>query len=292
MTLEEFSLVLSELRRKFIYIAAVFGAGAIISFSWMGSLIRKIESDMFWQLNIPANSGSAGRLVEISQNLSFLSQELEAKNPLIAHNLIAISQELFNLSQNVNLYKPTIIYLTPMEVLLLKFKMSIVLGILFASPLIIYYVIKGARTRFGNAVSINKSLFVSTVVASIILFILGVAYSYRYMLPFFLKFLYQDALNLGISATFSVYSFIYFVVSTTVIMGLAFELPIVLTLLVHLGITNRKTLASYRRHAYIILLIVAAVITPDPTMFSQIMVTVPFIVLYEISLVIMRLTGK
>jgi sec-independent protein translocase protein TatC len=112
------------------------------------------------------------------------------------------------------------------------------------------------------------------------------------MLPFFLDFIYQDAYNLGINANFSVYEFISFVVMTTVILGAAFELPVILTFLVHLGVTSRKTLANYRRHAYILLLIIAAWITPDPTMAMQIMVTLPFIVLYEASLVVMRLTGK
>jgi len=77
-----------------------------------------------------------------------------------------------------------------------------------------------------------------------------------------------------------------------VIIGTAFELPVILTLLVNLGVTSRKTLAYYRRHAYIMLLIVAAWITPGPDIFSQIMVTVPFVVLYEASLLLMRFTGK
>jgi sec-independent protein translocase protein TatC len=79
---------------------------------------------------------------------------------------------------------------------------------------------------------------------------------------------------------------------TTVILGAAFELPVILIFLVHLGVLSRKTLSNYRKHAYIILLIIAAWVTPDPTMFTQIMVALPFIVLYEASLVVMILTGK
>lgn len=79
---------------------------------------------------------------------------------------------------------------------------------------------------------------------------------------------------------------------TTVVIGASFELPVILTLLVRLGITSKETLAHYRRHAYILLLIIAAWVTPDPTMFSQIMVTVPFVVLYEASLLVIRVTGR
>jgi sec-independent protein translocase protein TatC len=131
-----------------------------------------------------------------------------------------------------------------------------------------------------------------TILASLLLFLIGAGYSYYYMLPFFLSFIYQDAYNLGINANFSVYEFISFIVMTTVILGAAFELPVILTFLVHLGVLSRKTLTNYRKHAYIFLLIIAAWVTPDPTMFTQIMVALPFIVLYEASLVVMRLTGK
>ncbi len=213
---------------------------------------------------------------------------------MISENLTRASNDILNISQNLHLYKPNIIYLTPMEVLMLEFKMSLVFGILIVSPLILYYVYRGARGRITSLPFIRdkKTLVVSTILASIALFLIGAGYAYFYMLPFFLGFLYQDAMNLGINATFSIYEFISFIVLTTVILGIAFELPVILTFLVHLGVTSRKTLAHYRRHAYIILLIIAAWVTPDPTMFTQVMVALPFIILYEASLVVMRLTGK
>lgn len=99
-------------------------------------------------------------------------------------------------------------------------------------------------------------------------------------------------MSLGINANFSIYEFIYFIVMTTVIMGAAFELPLILNLLVRFGVTTRKTLSYYRRHAYILLLVIAAWITPGPDIFSQLMVTVPFVILYEASLLLMRLTGR
>jgi sec-independent protein translocase protein TatC len=258
----------------------------------MGSLILKIQSDMFWHLNIPVNIDVSGKLVDISRSLTAMSGELAKGNQAIAHNLTLISGELVNISMNLNTFKPNIVYLAPMEVVMLKFKMSVVFGLLVTSPLILYYAVKAIRKRFGISVPFSRSLVVYTAVSAIGLFLLGAAYAYNYMLPFFLGFLYQDAIDMGVNATFSVYSFIYFVISTTLIIGLTFELPIILTLLVHLRLTDRKKLVYYRRHAYIVLLIIAAVITPDPTFVSQIMVTVPFIVLYEVSLLLMKFTGK
>lgn len=290
MAFENFSALISELRKKLFYIAVVFGAGAIISFSFMGDVIKKIEYDMFFRLNLPGKPDASGQLIDISHNLASLSNEVN--NSIIAENLTRLSGELINISRSLNLYKPNIVYLTPMEVLMLEFKMSLIFGLLLASPLILYYAYRGVRGRLGKIIPVSKSLIILTIAASTALFLIGAGYAYFYMLPFFLSYIYQDAMSLGINANFSVYEFIYFIAMTTVILGAAFELPVILTLLVHLGVTSRQTLARYRKHAYILLLVIAAWVTPDPTMFSQIMVTVPFVVLYEASLFVIRFTGK
>ncbi len=294
MAFEGIFSAISELKKKLFYIVAVFGAGAIISFSYMGDVIKKIENDMFWRMDIPGRPDASKQLLDISNNLTSMSNQMADNNSIIAQNLSRASGELINLSQNLNLYKPNIVYLTPMEVLMLEFKMSLVFGILIVSPLILFYAYRGLKGKLSSIRFIheNKSLIVVTILASVVLFLIGAGYSYYYMLPFFLSFIYQDAYNLGINANFSVYEFISFIVMTTVILGVAFELPVILTFLAHLGVTSRKTLANYRKHAYIILLIIAAWVTPDPTMFMQIMVALPFIALYEASLVVMRLTGK
>jgi len=286
--------IISELKKKIVYIFVLFGAGAVISFSYMGEVIKKIESDMFYGMSIPDKPDASKQLFDISNNLSTISKQLADNNSIIAQNLSGVSGELLNISRNLNLYNPNIIYLTPMEVVMLEFKMSIIFGILIASPLIMFYAYRGARKQLANInlIQVKTTLVVSTILASLALFLVGASYAYFYMLPFFLEFLYKDAMSLGINANFSIYEFISFIVLTTVILGFAFELPVILTFLVHLGVISRKTLTHYRKHAIVILLIIAAWITPDPTMLTQVMVALPFIILYEASLVVMRLTGK
>ena len=294
MSFEGFFLIIAELKKKFIHILAVFTAGALISFSYMGDIIKKIESDMFWRLNIQNGPDTIKQLLDISRDLASISGRLADNDPIIAQNLTKASSDILNISQSLNIYKPNIIYLTPMEVLMLEFKMSLVFGILIVFPLVLFYAYRGARESLTNISFVRgkKNLVILTIISSLILFLIGAGYAYYYMLPFFLDFLYKDAMSLGINANFSIYEFISFIVLTTVILGDAFELPVILTFLVHLGITSKKTLAHYRKHAYVILLIIAAWVTPDPTMFTQVMVAIPFIVLYEASLVVMRLTGK
>ncbi|MCE8422980.1 MAG: twin-arginine translocase subunit TatC [Candidatus Methanoperedens sp.] len=291
MTFEDISRIFFELKKKLIYMIVIFGAASIISFPYMGEIIKKIEYDMFYKLNLPGNTDISVQLAGISGNISLISRELP-DNPVIASNLSKISQELFNISHNLKVQNPSMGYLTPMEVLMLEFKMSLIIGVIITSPLIFYYGYRGLKGKLPNIVVANKYSIILVLLSAVGLFLLGATYSYFYMLPFFLSYIYQDALSLGINATFSIYEFIYFIVLTTVILGFSFELPLILTLLVRSGITSRRSLSYYRKHAYIIMLIIAAWVTPDPTMFSQVMMMLPFVVLYEVSLLLMRITGK
>ncbi|NJD75832.1 MAG: hypothetical protein FIB08_01865 [Candidatus Methanoperedens sp.] len=295
MGLEDFSRIIAELRKKLIYIAAVFGIVSIMSFPYMGEVIKKIENDLYYSqindLNLSSGTNASRQLVDISHNLSLISNDVASS--AITQNLTKISSELLNISHNLNSQGPKIVTLTPLEGLMIQFKMSLMFGAIVASLLVIYYAYRGFKGRLPSAVSVNKSLIIIAVLISIILFLLGAAYSYFYMLPFFLKYTLEDTIiNLEANPNYSLYEFISFVVMTMVILGFSFELPLVMTILVRFGITSRKTLAHYRKHAYIILLIVAAWVTPDPTMFSQIMVMLPFVILYEASLLGMKMMGK
>ena len=290
MAMEEVGRILGELKKKLVYIVALFAIGTIGSFSFMGELIKKIEYDMFWRLSL--SPGTAGQLVNISKNLSFISEKLAENNSAISHNLTLMSGELLNISSNLNLQTPAIVYLSPMEVLMLEMKLSLICGAIITLPLVLYYAYMGLKGKIRKVLPVSGSTLIFILFAAVILFLLGAGYSYYFMLPFFLGYIYQDAASLGVNATFSVYEFIYFIVMTTVLFGISFEVPLLLTMLSRLGITSRQTLAHYRRHAYVILLIISAWVTPDPTMFSQVMLMLPFVILYEISLIVMRVTGK
>lgn len=292
MALEELTGILVELKRKLIYTVALFATGSIVSFPYMEDLINKIKYDMFTRLQIPGKPDQAAQLLNISNNLSIISGKLAENSSAISRNLTAMSGELLNISRNLNYQTPEIVYLTPMEVLMLELKLSLICGALITLPLVLFYAYKGIRGRIKTVLPVSSGTLILIFFSGVILFLIGAGYAYYYMLPLFLNYIYQDAASMGVNATFSVYEFIYFIVVTTALFGLSFELPLLLTMMSRLGIASRQTLSHYRRHAYVILLIIAAIVTPDPTMFSQIMLMVPFVVLYEISLILMRITGK
>ncbi|MDI9394396.1 MAG: Sec-independent protein translocase TatC [Euryarchaeota archaeon] len=186
-----------------------------------------------------------------------------------------------------------LVYVSPLEVMMLKLKLSIIIGLLFTLPIIAFYTYRAISRKYSIKIplSIGKGQFFFLIIAAVLMFAIGVAYSYFLMLPLLLKFLYMDADISGVTATYSIFKFISFIATTTAIFGLVFELPIVLTFLTRNGFVKYSTLVTYRRHIYVLVMVIAAAVTPGADVFSQIMVAVPMVVFFEISMLIVRMIG-
>ncbi len=181
-----------------------------------------------------------------------------------------------------------VIYLTPLEVLILKLKISIAIGALIALPLIVFEGYRILRERFPHLKNLGKSSIVLGAILAIFLFILGVIYTYFLMLPIFFKYLYEDAASIGVEATFSILEFVNFVLICCILFGLVFEMPILISMLVRLGVVDRSTLKYYRRHAYLLIVIAATWVTPGVDIISPILLTFPMIFFYELSILITK----
>jgi len=183
-----------------------------------------------------------------------------------------------------------VVVLTPVEAILLELKMALTVGILLALPFIAYYA-HGALKERGMARGGKKSFTLLVGILAVLMFFLGVSYSYFVMLPIVLGFLNMLAAGTGAISNWSLESYIHFVVMMSVAFGLVFEMPIVLPLLVRSGIVEYGTLAGHRKHAIILIFLSAAIITP-PDVVSLLMIGLPMILFYELSLLIIRLTTK
>lgn len=117
-------------------------------------------------------------------------------------------------------------------------------------------------------------------VLSIVLFIAGVWMGYQFTLPFALKAMFGLHGWLGVSAEWTLTSYVAFATQLLIAFGLAFELPVVLLVLGRLGLITSQTLRTYRRHAIVGILTIAMILTP-PDIFSQILMGIPLILLYE-----------
>jgi sec-independent protein translocase protein TatC len=180
--------------------------------------------------------------------------------------------------------KQQITTFSPAEPFMVSFKVWVVVGIMLASPYLIYQF----WAFVGPAFSSNeKRYFVPVVVACAGLFLGGVAFAYALVLPKGLNFL----LNFN-SPYFNVQNrasdYFTFVVLFLLAFGLTFEMPVVIVLLAKVGVVDDKFLRKNRRYAILINAVLAAVLTPSQDAFSMLAMFVPLVILYEVSIVLAR----
>lgn len=157
---------------------------------------------------------------------------------------------------------------------------SIVGGVVLAFPFIVYqiwgFVNPGLKTN-------EKSATRGIVGWASLLFILGIAFGYFIIAPLTVQFFGNYTMSDEIMNIPTIGDYIGIITSTTFWTGLLFELPVIIYILTRLGIVGPEFLRTYRKHAVVVVLIVSAVITP-PDFFSQIVVAIPILLLYEISI--------
>ncbi|TDE10048.1 twin-arginine translocase subunit TatC [Dyadobacter psychrotolerans] len=118
------------------------------------------------------------------------------------------------------------------------------------------------------------------------LFFSGVLFGYYIVSPLAINFLANYTLDESIINEFSLASYISLVATLTLACGVAFQLPIVVFVLSKVGVLTPSFMREYRKHSMIVILIVAAIITPSPDLYSQILVAIPLLLLYEISIMV------
>jgi len=157
---------------------------------------------------------------------------------------------------------------------------SVVAGFIMAFPYVLWEIwrfIKPAMKENEQKYS-SGGVFISSV-----LFLMGILFSYFIIVPLTVNFLGSYQVSSSVYNQISLSSYINTVVSVTFSVGLVFELPIMVYFLTKIGILTPEFMKNNRKYMYVIMLILAAIITP-PDMFSQILVVMPLIVLYEFSI--------
>lgn len=120
-----------------------------------------------------------------------------------------------------------------------------------------------------------------------VLFIAGVLMSYFVLFPISFRFLGTYSVADKVHSTITLDSYISTFTSLTLIMGVVFQLPVVAFFLGKLGIISSSMLTQYRKHAFILIMFVAAIITP-PDIMTLVLVTVPLYLLYEVSIRVVK----
>ena len=174
--------------------------------------------------------------------------------------------------------------LRPFGQAFLYFKVILITGLIIASPWVLWNVWRFiAPGLYENERNWARRITVLTTFC----FLFGVAFAYFVMLPGMMEFSVSFG-SKNIENNYDVNEYFGFVTTTLLASGLIFELPMITYVLARVGIVSAALMRKYRRHAFVVILIVAAVLTPSPDPINQLTFAAPLFVLYEISIVVAR----
>lgn len=283
--------IILRLRREVIKIIAIILAVSSVFFTFGANVVvGKILQDFFPAKMVFENRD---KILEISKELHNISRSFEnyAYYPSELNQSLAFeaSKRLVRVAMELT---SSPVLTRPLEGLLLNLKISLAVGIAAVLPYIFYIILRTLRERrILENLEIKKTPIFKYALVSIFLFILGVFYGYN-MMKFFIRFLYTMAVSQGAVPLYSLSEFVSFVALMLVLFGLVFELPILIFFLVRNGIIEYETLAYYRRHIYVAFFVIGAIVTPSPDIFTQLMVAVPMVIFFEVSLFFVRFFGR
>lgn len=179
-------------------------------------------------------------------------------------------------------------FLTPTEAFWVNMKVGFFLGLGLAMPVVLYqiwaFISPGLLPH-------ERKYALPFVLFSTLFFAIGVLFCHAVVLPFALKFLLTYKTE-NLQAVISLNSYMDFVLKFMLGFGLVFELPLVITLLAKLGIVTPQFLSKNRKYAVLINFVLAAVLTPTPDIFNQLLMALPLCLLYELGIISARIFGR
>ncbi len=184
--------------------------------------------------------------------------------------------------------KATLQNLKPFGQLFLYVQVAIVTGIVASLPNIFFQLWRFIAPALKKR---ERKYILWIVFFSTFCFLAGIAFAYFFMLPLTMKFASQFGSE-AIKNEFAIDEYMSIIISVMLAAGVVFELPMVSFFLSKLGILTPAFMKKYRRHSIIIILILAAVLTPGADPISQLILAVPLVLLYEISIFISRISSK
>lgn len=213
----------------------------------------------------------------VFKNLIFDSIILAPKDPDFITNrlLCSISDKLCINQEHVNL-----ISIKMSGQITTHIVVALVAGLILAFPVVIYEFWRFLKPALHSNEAKHAR---GAVVVSSLLFFLGVLFGYFLLAPLSIHFLTTYQVSEDVVNQINIRSYIGTLTSICLATGLVFELPIIAYFLTRIGIITPSFMRKYRKHAIVVIFIVAAIITP-PDVFSQMLVSIPLLILYEVSI--------
>ncbi|HWP98484.1 MAG TPA: twin-arginine translocase subunit TatC [Syntrophomonadaceae bacterium] len=174
------------------------------------------------------------------------------------------------------------------EAFFVKLQLSFLAGFIIAFPVVAWSLWRFIKPALHDH---ERRYFYVLFPATLLLFGGGVLFAYFGIMPLVLKFFVYIA-GQNLETMFKVDQYVSFVMSFTLPFGLVFEMPVVAFFLAKLGIIKYAWMAKHRKHALLVIVIVAAALTPGPDPFSQLMMAGPMFLLYEISIWVTKFSER
>jgi sec-independent protein translocase protein TatC len=218
-----------------------------------------------------------------SDTQTILKLDFEDYRPIVSIILEAIQNRL--LPEGVNL-----IAFNWLDAFYIYILVSLALGILVTLPYIAYQL----YLFIMPALYINERRYVVRfILVFVILFSIGALYAYFLLLPTTFRVLYRFVYQTRISPLYSVKDFFNMVSIGLIGSGLFYTFPLVVYMLVKVDLIEVDTLKNNRKQVFVIMAVLTAILTPDPTPFSMLLMSIPFYLLYEITIqILQRTSGK
>jgi sec-independent protein translocase protein TatC len=180
-----------------------------------------------------------------------------------------------------------LVLLSVTEGFMLQIKTAFIGGLVIASPVILWQLIAFVLPALYKK---ERKVFWSIFLSSLLLFVLGIVFAYKVVLVLGLKFLLVNFSG-GLTPMISASRYLTFMLTFLFPFGIAFEIPVATYILTKVGVLTSKKLRKKRRYVILIIFIIAAFLTP-PDVISQILLALPMLLLYEISIFISFFVAK
>src|SRR3954470_22921116 len=162
--------------------------------------------------------------------------------------------------------------------IVISFHLAFYSGIVLSFPLLLYFL---AEFVLPALTVVEKRFMFPAIAVSFALFLIGVLVCYYWLLPKTILFFFRDTQSLGWTPAWTVQQYYSFVTRFTIGFGLAFELPVVVLVLVRFGVISYQFMARTRPYAIVLIFLLATIITPTPDILTLIAMAMPMCLLYE-----------
>jgi sec-independent protein translocase protein TatC len=214
--------------------------------------------------------------------VAVIGSNLEIAAELLNAPLASVQEEYPKL-------KTDLVTNTPMGVFSVIINICLLGGVLLSVPFWLFFV-----GQFIAPALTKKELrvIVPTGLAAFGLFLAGAAFGYYLLTPSTIRVAFELNEHLGFTVLWTADKYYSLLMWMTLGMGAAFEFPLLVVLAVYMGLIEVKTLRTYRRHAVIVMFVIAAIVTPTPDPLNQCLFALPLIVLYELSIWVSAFIGR